>query len=284
MKRLKIITVADPMMGLLWETWPIHRKLETHFNYQIDFGTLMGQLVKDVYTLTDQNVLKRYGKTVALNQYWVKLMQIYLQEERIAGMPIQMGAGKRLFDAAHTTSRPLSKALRIISNHSAQREDQVLYELQYATVVLNQQTTDPRYLQQLAVQFGLDADQFKRRYQANDLELDLEKEQNIIGQLQIQQLPAYIVTYGDQSYVIKGLPKYTEWLDIIKKVSGGELTPSAVQFDQAAVTQLMTLHPHISSLELKEAFDVADEATVVQALADTSLTKTKFKKTVFYQR
>ncbi|VDG20398.1 thioredoxin-fold protein, DsbA family,FrnE-like subfamily [Lactobacillus plantarum WCFS1] [Lactiplantibacillus mudanjiangensis] len=33
MKELKIITVADPMMGLLWETWPTQRKLETHFDY-----------------------------------------------------------------------------------------------------------------------------------------------------------------------------------------------------------------------------------------------------------
>lgn len=68
MERLQILTVADPMMGLLWETWPTHRKLETHFPGQLTFGTLMGQLVKDVYALVDQQVLRRYGKTVALNQ------------------------------------------------------------------------------------------------------------------------------------------------------------------------------------------------------------------------
>lgn len=69
MAKLSITTVADPMMGMLWETWPIKRKLETHFGDQIEFHTLMGQLVKNVYDLADSKVVEQYGKKVALNQY-----------------------------------------------------------------------------------------------------------------------------------------------------------------------------------------------------------------------
>ncbi|MGP4115640.1 DsbA family protein [Levilactobacillus zymae] len=284
MERLKILTVADPMMGLLWETWPTHRKLENHFPGQLDFGTLMGLLVKDVYTLVDQNVLRRYGKTVALNQYWVNLMQIYLQEATLAGMPIRMGQGERLFDATHTTSLPLNKGLRVISQQQAHLEDQVLYELQYDTVIANRQTTDPAYLTQLAERFGLTPTQFTQRFTAGAVTQGLEKERQIIQQLQIDRLPAYVIMYGDRSYVVKGLPKYAEWVDMIRKISGGTITPTTVQFEPAAVTKFMTRHPHISSLELKEAFDVTDEATVIRALADENLTQTKIGQTVFYRR
>ncbi|WP_295730481.1 hypothetical protein [uncultured Limosilactobacillus sp.] len=101
MARLTITIVADPMMGMLWETWPTMRKLETHYGGQLEFKLMMGQLVKNVYDLVDPNVEKMYGQRVALNQYWTRLMQVYLQEERLAGMPIYMGGGAQLFDQSH---------------------------------------------------------------------------------------------------------------------------------------------------------------------------------------
>ncbi|WDT65072.1 DsbA family protein [Companilactobacillus crustorum] len=278
MDQLKIITVADPMMGLLWETWPIHRKLETHFGEQIFFGTLMGQLVKDVYGLVDQEILSRYGKTVALNQYWVKLMQIYLQEERLTGMPIQMGTNERLFDENHTSSLPLDRGLRAIAKSNAELEDQVLYELQYDTVVENKQTNDINYLTKLAANFKID----KNKFSANYKSVNLNQEMNIMSQLKISQLPAYIVTYGDKSYVIKGLPKYSEWVDMITKISQGNLKSRKVTFNKEMVLDFIKIHPHISSLELKEAFDLSDEQEVIRILEDTDLKTKKIKKTIFY--
>lgn len=278
MDQLKIITVADPMMGLLWETWPTHRKLETHFGEQISFGTLMGQLVKDVYGLVDQEILSRYGKTVALNQYWVKLMQIYLQEERLTGMPIQMGTNERLFDENHTSSLPLDRGLRAIAKNNAELEDQVLYELQYDTVVENKQTNDINYLTKLAAKFKID----KNKFSANYKSVNLNQEMNIMSRLKISQLPAYIVTYGDKSYVIKGLPKYSEWVDMITKISQGNLKSRKVSFNKEMVLDFIKIHPHISSLELKEAFDLNDEQEVIRILEDTDLKTKKIKKTIFY--
>ena len=40
MKKLVITTVADPMMGMLWETWPTMRKLEPHYGEQLEFKFL----------------------------------------------------------------------------------------------------------------------------------------------------------------------------------------------------------------------------------------------------
>lgn len=284
MKELRIIAVADPMMGLLWETWPTQRKLETHFNYQIKFETLMGQLVKNVYDLVDLPVLEKYGKNVALNQYWAKLMQIYLQEESIAGMPIQMGQNERLFDAKHSSSIPLNKGLRAISNHNAKLENQVLYEMQYATVVDNYQTNDIDYLVKLAESFGVKSAEFMNRYQADKMGMNLGKELQVLSQLNIKQMPAYIVTYDDKSYIINGLPKYVDWLNIISEVSGGKVIPNQVNFDWKSISYLLELHPHISSLELKEAFDVDDETKVVKKMAHRGLISKRVKNTVFYKK
>lgn len=282
MAKLSITTVADPMMGMLWETWPIKRKLETHFGDQIEFHTLMGQLVKNVYDLADLKVVEQYGKKVALNQYWTRLMQVYLQEEEISGIPIFMGGGRPLFDSDHTSSLPLNIGLRAIAGNDLSREDQVLYEMQYDTVVADRQTTDQSYLKKLAAQFNVSVEQFNQRFQSDQLSQQLDQEAVIMQQMKVDRLPAYLVTYQDRSYVIKGIPQYQEWLKQIQQITEGAIKPRLVTFDMNAVKQFMVKHPHISSLELKEAFDT-DEETVIKSLAGEDLDRVKVKNTVFYR-
>lgn len=283
-EKLTITVVADPMMGMLWETWPTMRKLETHFGDQIEFKFMMGQLVKDVYDLVDNNVVQMYNKKVALNQYWTRLMQIYLQEEKIAGMPIYMGGNERLFDENHTSSVPLNKGFRAIAGHDTKLEDRVIYEMQYDTVVENRQTTDLKYLIGLAEKFGITPAQFKERFNSTGIDNELEQEQQVMQQTQIDQLPAYLLTYNDKTYVVKGLPKYSEWLKLVDQVSQGKLKQQDVEFSLDAVNAVLDRHPHISSLELKEAFDLDDEQEVIDLLKDQELNRAKVKETIFYRK
>lgn len=211
-------------------------------------------------------------------------MQIYLQEEKIAGMPIYMGGNERLFDETHTSSVPLNKGLRAIAGHDAKLEDQVIYEMQYDTVVEDRQTTDLKYLTELAEKFGVDPAQFKKRFNSTGIDNELEQEQQIMQQTQVDQLPAYLLTYNDKTYVVKGLPKYSEWLKLVDQVSQGKLKQQDVEFSLDAVSTMFDRHPHISSLELKEAFDLDNEQEVIDLLKDQGLNQTKVKETIFYRK
>lgn len=224
MKKLVITTVADPMMGMLWETWPTMRQLETHYGEQLEFKFLSGQLVKNVYDLVDQNVRQRFGNRVALNQYWVRLMQIYLQEEQIGNMPIYMGGNERLFDEHHLSSVPLNQGLLTIAGDQQPRLDQVLYEIQYDTVINNLQTNDIKYLTTLAQRFELGAEEFKARYNSDTIKQKLNNSEQVRQQLQIDQLPAYLLTYQGKTFVVKGLPKYENWQKLIQQVTNGAIT------------------------------------------------------------
>lgn len=284
MKKLTVTVIGDPMMGLLWQTWPTWRKLETHFGKQIHFNILMGQLVRNVYTMVDQTVQTRYGKTVALNQYWTRLMQIYLQEEKIAGMPIYMGGNEPLFDDAHTSSTPLNVAFRVIAGHDEKLEDRVLYELQYDTVVNDLQTTSLKYLTKLAQRFGMNQREFLAKYRSTELEEELSQEQNVIQQAGVTEFPAYLVDYDQKTYVLKGIPRYTEWVKVIDQITNGEIQPEQVEFNLNQLEKLIDHHPHISSLELKAAFDVDDEQQVIDLLKNLKLTKKEIKGKIFYQK
>ena len=283
MKKLVITTVADPMMGMLWETWPTMRKLETHYGEQLEFKFLSGQLVKNVYDLVDPNVRKQFGDQVALNQYWVRLMQIYLQEEQIGNMPIYMGGNERLFDERHLSSVPLNQGLLTIAGDQQPRLDQVLYEMQYDTVINNLQTNDIKYLTTLAQRFGMGAEQFTTRYNSATIKRELDNSEQARRQLQIDQLPAYLLTYQGKTFVVKGLPKYGDWKKLIHQVTDGSIIEQMVKFDDAALDAFINKHPHISQLELQTAFDV-NEQVITDALATFDLEKQRVKGTIFYRK
>lgn len=283
MAKLVITTVADPMMGMLWETWPTQRKLETHYGEQLEFKFLSGQLVKNVYDLVDQNVRQRFGDRVALNQYWVRLMQVYLQEEQIGNMPIYMGGNERLFDKHHLSSVPLNQGLLTIAGDQQPRLDQVLYEMQYDTVINNLQTNDIKYLTTLAQRFGLGAEEFKASYNSATIKQKLNNSEQARQQLQIDQLPAYLLTYQGKTFVVKGLPKYGDWQKLIQQVTDGAITERTVKFDITTLAAFLNKHPHISQLELQTAFDVNEQA-ITDALATVDLEKQRVKGTIFYRK
>ncbi len=283
MKKLVITTVADPMMGMLWETWPTMRKLEPHYGEQLEFKFLSGKLVKNVYDLVDQSVRQQFGDRVALNQYWVRLMQIYLQEEQIGNMPIYMGGNERLFDEHHLSSVPLNQGLLTIAGDQQPRLDQVLYEMQYDTVINNLQTNDIKYLTTLAQRFGMDAEQFTTSYNSAIIKRELDNSEQARRQLQIDQLPAYLLTYQGKTFVVKGLPKYADWKKLIQQVTDGSIIEQTVKFDVAALDAFINKHPHISQLELQTAFDV-NEQVITDALATFDLEEQRVKGTIFYRK
>lgn len=284
MNELTITAVVDPMMGMVWETWPIMRKLESHFGNQINFRLMMGQLVNDVYKLVDPNVSKKFGHRVALNQYWTRLMQVYLQEEQISGMPIYMGGHKPLFDEQHTSSTPLNKGLLAIAGHDNDLAWQVLYEMQYDTVMKDLQTNDIQYLTNLAKRFGIEPDQFKQRYDSTDVANELKQSQTIIQQMKIDQLPAYLISYNSKTYLIKGIPTYDQWLQFIKQIAMNQIEEEEITFNWASVQEFINRHPHTSSLEIKEAFDADSEKQVINLLHNKPLNQEKIKSTVFYRK
>ena len=49
--KLTITTFTDPMMGLSYESEPLFRKLETHYDGSISFKNVMSGLVCNVFFL-----------------------------------------------------------------------------------------------------------------------------------------------------------------------------------------------------------------------------------------
>lgn len=217
------------------------------------------ELVKNVYDLVNNRVLEKYGKKVSLNQYWAKLMEIYLQEENISGMPILMGSNdQHLFDEKHTSSKNLDLAYLAVTQLKPSVRNDFLYRLQFATVIEDQQTTDLEVVASLAAEFGIDKNEFKAVMRDESLAERLNKFQDLAQKLQISELPAFTIEYQGKVYVVKGIVTYDKWLEILNQVTNSQLKERDLKLDLSSLTKVLNRFEMISEVELMEIFDQKD--------------------------
>ena len=175
--KISLVTFTDPMMGLSYECEPIFRKLETHFAGKIEFHYVMSLLVRDVYDLIDPDDLRR-GKEFAIKNYNARLAEIYESEEVLGGLPINM-TGFELFSVNETSSAPLNIAYKAAQIVDAEKADEFLYRLRYATIVDCRPTTRLSEILKVVIKTGLDVKKFLAAYN------DGRAEKNFQADLQI---------------------------------------------------------------------------------------------------
>ncbi|QQP27649.1 DsbA family protein [Lactobacillus ultunensis] len=289
MDKIQIRIFADPMMGMHWELWPVLRKLLVKLDNQIDLDFMPVELVKDIYNFVDQSTLARYGKKVALNTYWAKLMQIYLQEQQISSMPIIMGStGKHLFDEEHTSSRNLILAYLAMERLKPESRFDFLYAIQQATVLQDKQTTDLAILQEIANKYGVNESQFIQTLNSNEVENEFDQLQRITEKLQIKQLPSATITYHDKTYLANALINYSQWVELLEKITGNKLTESDIPLNSDSLEKIMAKFETISAIELEELFDIDDETelktAILPLIKQNKVKESKYRDVSFYKR
>lgn len=289
MDKIQIRIFADPMMGMHWELWPVLRKLLVKLDNQIDLDFMPVELVKDIYNFVDQSTLARYGKKVALNTYWAKLMQIYLQEQQISSMPIIMGStGKHLFDEEHTSPRNLILAYLAMERLKPESRFDFLYAIQQATVLQDKQTTDLAILQEIANKYGVNESQFIQTLNSNEVENEFDQLQRITEKLQIKQLPSATITYHDKTYLANALINYSQWVELLEKITGNKLTESDIPLNSDSLEKIMAKFETISAIELEELFDIDDETelktAILPLIKQNKVKESKYRDVSFYKR
>lgn len=261
--KVKITTFTDPMMGLSYECEPMFRKLETHFESQIEFKYVMSGLVRDVYQFVNTADL-RFGEKEAIKRYNKRLAQIYEGEESISGMPINMN-GFCLFDTEHTSSIALNLACKAVQLIAPEKADLFLYNLRYATIVDCRTTTHLNEITEVVRKTGINADRFMTAYNDGSAQAELDKDLALFQRLGLHSLPAYLIQYGEKGYLIQTF-SYTDFLSVIDKISDGIIQPQAVEKSMENIKKLIEKHPLISPIEIKAAFGFDSTEEVKEAI------------------
>ncbi|HGO5855185.1 TPA: DsbA family protein [Mannheimia haemolytica] len=263
-KQVKIYNFTDPMMGLSYESEPFFRQLDTHFGDKVALEFVMGGLVRDVADFMIGDDFKD-GKDHAFKRYNARLAKIYEAEQVISGMPIKMDR-LALFDETHTSSLPLNlafKAVEIISPHLA---EPFLYRLRFATIVEQRMTTDERVLADVATQTGIAKEAFFKAYHSDTVKHALQNDFDLRAKWGIRALPAYLFCYGDRQILKTGVLDFDGFASIIRQISDGQIVPTKPTLNTATLQHFVQKRPLVSLTEIRYAFDLADNQTVLEWL------------------
>lgn len=263
MKKLIITTFTDPMMGLSYESEPLFRKLETHFPDQIEFRTVMSLLVRDArdFMTPEECALE---PEEGFRRYNARLAEIYRSEEAIGGMPICLDETFDLFAPNRPSSYPLCLAYKAVQLVDPDRAAAFLYRLRYATIVETRPTTKINEILKVVQQTGIAANLFWAAYTDGSARAALEKDLLETRRLGVHSLPAHLIQYGDEGYLLQSF-SYGDFVKVIRDLTDGAVTPQKVTPSREAVKTLLAAHPLISPSEIMAALELPD-LEAVQAL------------------
>ena len=183
---------------------------------KIEFHYIMSGLVKNVYDFVDTDDLK-ISKKYVLKKYNERLTEIYLMEEKITNMPIGMEKFE-LFTEKNPSSILLNIAYKAVQIIDAEKSENFLYNLRYATIVDTHQTIKFEEILKVVRKTGIDEEKFIEKFRDGSAEKSLKNDLEICQKLNIHSLPSYLIAYEDKKILIQELLGYEYFVEIIKKI------------------------------------------------------------------
>lgn len=219
--KASITIFTDPMMGLSYEMEPVMERLETAYRGRLELRHCMSLLVPDIHRFMTAEELA-LPEDACFAQYNRRLATIYKSEERISDRPICMD-GFHLFDAAHTTTKPLCLAYKAAQIAAPERADVFLSRLRIATCVECRQTTRWDVIYDVARESGIDAERLRQPIENGQADAALADDLRLTASLGIHSLPAYLLQYQGKAMLLQTF-SYDDFVAAIHEISDGQLT------------------------------------------------------------
>lgn len=251
---LKITVFTDPMMGLSYESEPVFRKLESHFGDLIIVRHSMGLLVRDVRDWINRDEFAA-DERKAVEDYNMRLADIYRNEESLGGLPINMD-GFRLFSRERRSSYPLNLAFKAAELAAPAAAGRFLYNMRFATIAETRPTTMWNEAVRVVRMTGIDEGAFIAHCNDGSAESALSEDLAKLRALGFNRLPSYVLEYGAKRAHIQRLIGYDGLVYAIAQITGGFFCPHPVAGDADALRQLLAAHPLISLVEIRDALDL----------------------------
>lgn len=213
MESLQATLFSDPMMGLAYECEPTLDRLAQHYGERFQQNHAMVVLVRDVADYMNPEELA-LPEDEGIARYNKRLAQIYLSEEPIGHLPMNMDAF-HLFDKTHRTSEPLCRAFAAVRVVTPQRVVPFLRALRRATIVEGRQTTRDDVLRDVARETGIDLVAFDQAFYDGPARKVLRADEELAARVGVQGLPALLLRAGDRAVLASPLVGYERLVCLI---------------------------------------------------------------------
>lgn len=249
--KLKITQYTDPMCVWCYAIEPSLRKINYLLKDKVEFENKLGLLIGDVTAAIgdDEFSEKRY------EQLRSELKQHFQYTARKAGMPMSI---KHMDERKKEdiTSLPMSVAYMAMKLTDENFADDYMRCMRQATHSYDIITSRYENLIELASDFPIDMDEFKKYLENGEALSLLKKDVEYCRSQGIQSFPTILMEYGDNKQYLYGYVEYDTFKNVIEKITHGEIT---LNEDKADLNDYINYYGKVAAKELQVMFNLNDK-------------------------
>ncbi len=250
--RLIITNFTDPVCTWCWGIEPVLRRLETYYNWEIEFRYVMGGLVENINNFADPDNHIGGSEADATNK---EIMSHWLEAAKRHKMPIK-GEGFHLFSAEYPSTYPQNIAYKAAQFVDKAKADRFLRRLREASAAENLLTSHEDVLISLASEVGLDVAKFISHLHDGSAEKAFHGDLALTRSLGVHGFPTFLIKYNTQQVMLRGYNDFETFVSVIHTVTHGKMNPVEPTVSDEELFDFLELHPCLAAEEIRMAYNL----------------------------
>lgn len=249
---IEIIEFTDPVCTWCWGSEPILRKLETHYEGNIEVNFVMGGLVKDIRSFRD-SVNDIGGDMTKVNS---QVASHWLEASSRHGMPVEEN-GFNLFSEENPSTYPVNIAYKAAEFQSKDLAKKFLRRMREGAASEAKNVNQIEVLIELAQESGLDVAKFIKSFSDGSAEKAFLEDLKITRSYRVHGFPSFLVKASNgKEVMLRGYQSYDTFREVIKQITNNEVVEKSFEKNEDSVLEFIKKYEHVAPVEIETNFDL----------------------------
>ena len=251
-KFVEIIEFTDPACTWCWGSEPILRKLETHFEGNIEVNFIMGGLVKDIRNFRD-DLNDIGGDTSDVN---AQVASHWSEASERHGMPVE-AKGFSLFSEEAPSTYPMNIAYKAAQFQSDVLAKKFLRRIREAVETEARKANQIEVLIELAGECGLDIAKFIKSFSDGTAEKAFQEDLKLTSSYRVHGFPSFLVKSSDgKEIMLRGYQSFDTFKAVIDQITNGELSPKNIDKTEENIMSFIKKYKRVTTFEISTVFEL----------------------------
>jgi len=249
---VEIIEFTDPACTWCWGSEPILRKLESHYEGNIEINFIMGGLVKDAKDFRDD----RNGIGGDLSKINLEVGRHWLEASKRHGMPVD-AENFNLISAEHPSTYPMNIAYKAAQFQDEKLAKRFLRRMREAIASEGKKANRTEVLIELAQESGLDVAQFIKNFTDGSAKQAFEDDLYTTRSYRANGFPTFLVKGSNgKEIMLRGYQSYETFKQVIKQITGGKLDEMKLEVNEETILNFISKYGPVAPVEIEVTFNL----------------------------
>lgn len=253
--KVEIIEFTDPACTWCWGSEPILRKLESHYDENLEINFVMGGLVQDIRNFKDT----RNGIGGDMNTVNEEVSKHWLEASSRHGMPVD-AKNFSLFSSEYYSTYPMNIAYKAAQLEDEKKAKIFLRRIREAVAAEGKKTNRTEILIELAQESGLNVAQFIQNFTDGTAEKAFMEDLQTTKKFKVHGFPTFLVkATNGKEVLLRGHQSYETFRQVIQQITDGMIIEKKLEATTDAILHFIKKYHRVTPIEIGVTFNLAND-------------------------